>query len=308
MGVQIILWLQHFSSPVIDSAFRAISDLGSEAFYLAAVPIVFWSLNKRLGIGLTYVFLFSSWANAGLKGFFTTARPAVPVRNLYPESAAGYAFPSGHAQGSAAFWGFLATQSRSRLFSLLAGLIIVLVGLSRVYLGVHWPADVIGGTALGLGLSFVYAWLSGVTRGRRAPFAVRLVMGILVPLVMLFVYRGPDGPKIAGFLLGMAVGWAFEERFVGFRPEGPFWAQVFKVAVGLGLLLGLRVGLKLVVGEGLWPDLGRYSFLGLWGAFIWPLIFVRLGLAQAGPAHGGPARAGVTHPGSPSSPQGPRPR
>ncbi|MHB8926211.1 MAG: phosphatase PAP2 family protein [Bacillota bacterium] len=283
MGLQVIQWLQHFSTPTLDSIFRALSDLGSEAFYLAAIPIIFWCLDKKLGIRLAYIFLFSAWVNAGLKDLFATSRPPwTVVRNLYPESAAGYAFPSGHAQGSSVFWSYLAIQSRSRLLSVLAGVVIFLVGLSRVYLGVHWPADVLGGTALGLALSFLFSWIGGLFQGWRAAFPMRLIAGVIIPLGMLAVYRGPDGPKIVGFLLGMAVGWAFEERFVSFRTGAGFLAQVAKVAIGLAALAGLREGLKLVLGGGMVLDLVRYSVLGLWGSFVWPAIFTRVGLLGGG--------------------------
>ncbi len=283
MGLTVIQWLQHFSTPTLDSVFRAFSDLGGETFYIAAVPIVFWCVDKKLGIRLAYVFLFSAWANSGLKEFFATSRPPwTVVRNLYPESASGYAFPSGHAQSSSVFWSYLAIQSRTRVLSVIAGLIIFLVSLSRVYLGVHWPTDVLGGIALGLALSFTFSWLTGLFRGRRAMFPLRLLGGIVIPLAMLAVYHGPDGPKIVGFLLGMAVGWAFEERFVGFRPEAGLVAQVVKVLVGLGVLAGLRAGLKLVLAEGTFYDLARYSILGIWGAFVWPTVFSRVGLLGGG--------------------------
>ncbi|MHB8946059.1 MAG: phosphatase PAP2 family protein [Bacillota bacterium] len=283
MGLTVIQWLQHFSTPTLDSVFRAFSDLGSETFYITAVPIVYWCVNKKLGIRLAYVFLFSAWANSGLKEFFAAPRPPwTVVRNLYPESAAGYGFPSGHAQSSSVFWSYLAIQSRARVLSVIAGLLIVLVSLSRVYLGVHWPTDVLGGIALGLALSFTFSWITGLFRGRRATFQLRLVGGLVVPLAMLAVYHGPDGSKIVGFLLGMAVGWAFEERFIGFRPAAGFAAQVAKVLIGLGVLAGLRAGLKLVLAEGTFYDLARYAILGIWGAFVWPAVFSRIGLLGGG--------------------------
>lgn len=283
MGLSVIQWLQHFSTPTLDSVFRAFSDLGSETFYLAAVPIVYWCVNKRVGIRLTYIFLFSAWANSGLKEFFAAPRPPwTVVRNIYPESAAGYGFPSGHTQSSTVFWSYLAIQSRSRFFSVVAGLIIFLVGLSRIYLGAHWPTDVLGGLALGLALTLIFNWLAGLSRGRRATFQLRLIGGIVVPLAMLAVYHGPDGPKIVGFLLGMAVGWAFEERFVGFRPQAGLVAQVLKVLVGIAVLAGLRSGLALVMPQSTLFDLTRYTLLGLWGAFVWPAIFSHVGLLGGG--------------------------
>jgi len=283
LSLQIILWLQRFSSPLLDSIFRAFSDLGSEGFYLIAIPVILWCIDRKLGIRLAFVFLFSAWANAGLKDVFGTPRPPwTVVRNLYPESAGGYAFPSGHTQGSSVFWSYLAIQARNRLMGVLAGVIIFLVGLSRIYLGVHWPTDVLGGAALGLAISFLYSWIVGLFQGRRAPFLVRLAAGVIIPLAMLAIYHGPDGPKIVGFLLGMAVGWAFEERFVAYRAAGGVFAQILKVVLGLGVLAGLRVGLKAFMTGGPVLDLLRYAILGVWGAFIWPAIFVRLGLAEGG--------------------------
>jgi undecaprenyl-diphosphatase len=89
--------------------------------------------------------------NTGLKGFFQAARPEL-IPHLDP--VATYSFPSGHASGNMAFFGAIALLLPVRPVIITAAVMIVLIGISRVWLGVHWPSDVVAGWMAGA------AWLS----------------------------------------------------------------------------------------------------------------------------------------------------
>ena len=127
---------------------RIITFLGDEQFYLVAIPLVYWCIHKELGTDLAVLLILSSSVNCLLKSFVKHNRPFWEDARLQLDSASSFSTPSGHAQGSAALFGYLAwfTANRRRgvLWIVILGLLILLVALSRVYLGVHFPGDVLG--------------------------------------------------------------------------------------------------------------------------------------------------------------------
>ena len=110
--------------------------------------------RQHFGFRFAVFFVFSAYVNSGLKYIARTERPPRELRLAVQE---GYAFPSGHAQGSTVFWGLLALRLRKRWAYWGAALLISLVSLSRLYLGVHWPIDIAGGLAAGLILLLIYS-------------------------------------------------------------------------------------------------------------------------------------------------------
>jgi undecaprenyl-diphosphatase len=129
---------------------------------------VFLVRGWRRGALLVVVTIAGAWLlDNGLKLFFARARPE-PFYDYYP-APSSYSFPSGHALFSVCFFGGLAVLLTHRLNNrvaqvtvwLLATVIILLIGSSRVYLGVHYPTDVAGGYAVGL------AWVTAVAFGDR---------------------------------------------------------------------------------------------------------------------------------------------
>jgi undecaprenyl-diphosphatase len=129
---------------------------------------VFLYRGWRRGALLVIVTLAGAWMlDGGLKLLFARARPN-PFFDYYP-APSSYSFPSGHALFAVCFFGGLAVLLTHRLRSravqgavwILALAIILLIGASRVYLGVHYPTDVLGGFAVGV------AWVTAVALGDR---------------------------------------------------------------------------------------------------------------------------------------------
>ena len=129
---------------------------------------VFLVRGWRRGALLVVVTIAGAWLlDTGLKLLFARARPE-PFYDYYP-APSSYSFPSGHALFSVFFFGGLAVLLTHRLNNrvaqvtvwLIALVIILLIGSSRVYLGVHYPTDVVGGYAMGL------AWVTAVAFGDR---------------------------------------------------------------------------------------------------------------------------------------------
>jgi membrane-associated phospholipid phosphatase len=157
-GLGIVQWIQTFRNPLFDQFFLTINFLGNEEFYLSFLPLLFWCIHKPLGIRLGVLFLFSFFTNQWLKDLFAAPRPYQIDSKLYaPVQQAGYGIPSGHAQRTATTWGYIATQFQRPLWWALAVAIPLLLSIGRMYLGNHFPQDVVAGLVLGLIFVAVYA-------------------------------------------------------------------------------------------------------------------------------------------------------
>lgn len=276
-------FLQSFSSPALDRCVYLITSIGSEFFYAIALAFVYWVWDKRKGYRLGVVFLSSMFVNGWLKYAFALPRPEASgnLRVLYPETGGGYSFPSGHAQGTTTFWGWLSREIRTKRFCFLAGIVIVMVSASRIYLNVHWPVDVVGGLIIGLlwvGLwHLVFRYYDHTQWNVR----LRLAFSIVVPIVLYLVHPNGDSAMLAGLLIGLPWGSYLEERYLEWNERACTREQCMKVALGAAGFALLRYGLR-VLFDLVWPgsevlDIARYALVALWVSFGAPFIFVKLG-------------------------------
>ncbi len=287
-GIQPILWLQHFS-PALDLPFIALTQLGSEEFFLVAVAFVFWCLDRRHGARLAMLLLFSVWLNSVAKELLNQPRPFAfdaAVREIFPATGGG--LPSGHTQNTVVLWGYLAWAFRRRWLTVLAAVLIVLVPLSRLYLGVHFPTDLLGGYLLGASLLWLYVRLEPRAEAwvhrRRLGWQIALALGL--PGVLFLLHPSADEALVTGLatLTGMGLAFVHERRWVGFEAPTGTAQRLACFALGVAVVLALRFGLK-VLFTGLEPEIafrfGRYILIGLWAGVGAPWTFVRLGWAPA---------------------------
>jgi hypothetical protein len=279
--------------------FAAVSFLGREEFYILLLPLVYWCIDRRIGIGLGYLSLLSAWLNNAVKYLFAIPRPADPRLVIdYPEPTPS--FPSGHAQNAVTNWGYLALRFRKTAITIGAIVLIVLIGLSRMVLGVHFPQDVVGGWLIGLLLLAVYAW----AEPRVTPWlaaqrrVVQLTLALTVPLLLFFVYpadtagRYPaqEGVTAAGTLLGFSLGIFMERIWVRFTVAGSLGRRALRLLAGLVVVILFYAGPRLVLPEEITPyglEAGvrvlRYALIGWVAAFLCPWLFLRLGLVDREP-------------------------
>lgn len=147
-----------FISPGLTEVFKFFTFLGSSEFYAVLAIIAIFALYKNEKYSfytamIAFNLLLSSIINEGLKNIFRRSRPEI----LKLVSAGGFSFPSGHSMVSMSFYGLLIflcfrnfKSNIKYLFMLLLSAVIFLIGLSRIYLGVHYASDVAGGFSLGI--------------------------------------------------------------------------------------------------------------------------------------------------------------
>lgn len=291
-----ILRLQRSANPALDAFFSGVTMLGSEEAYAALVAIVYWCVDRRAGFRLGLLVFLTFFVNAGIKDALRLPRPGGPgLRVLAAETGLGYGFPSGHAQGNATVWAYLCMTFRHRGI-LAAGLVIVtLVSLSRLYLGLHYPADVAGGVVIGLALVAAFNAVAARLERSPLPAGVQAAAALALPLLALLAYRSGDAYRAMGALIGLAEGYLLQERLLAFDTRTTPGRQAVKVIVGLAGMLILRLSLKPFLPDG--PALlVRYGLMGLWVALGAPLLFRALGLAPTQGLGGRmPSRRGGAH-------------
>ncbi len=294
-GTEVLVQVQSLTSDWMVTVFAFFTFLGREEFYLLLLPLIYWCIDRRIGIGLGYVAILSSWLNNAIKHIFAIPRPADPRLTL-PYAETDPSFPSGHAQNAVANWGYLALRIRKPAMTVLSILLIVLIGLSRIVLGVHFPQDVVGGWLIGLVLLLAYAWAEPrvsrwlATQGS----VVQVALAVLVPLALIFLhpadtegrYPAEVSITLGSTLLGLGLGIIMERAWVRFSVDGSLGRRTLRFLGGLVIVVILYAGPRLLLPEemsyGLEAALRflRYALLGWVGAFLCPWIFVRLGLAS----------------------------
>lgn len=286
-----ILWVQGFAGPGLDRFFLLVTAMGSQEFYMVVIPLVYWCMDRRVGVRLGFVWLFSVYLNFLLKDALRLPRPAGPGLRVPPGAeAGGFGFPSGHAQGNATLWGYLYAAFPRPALLALAVAAVTLVAFSRVYLGVHYPADVLGGLLLGLAVVLLFrrgeAWLAA---RRPWPAGAPAAAGVLLPLAALALYHTPDSARMAGTFIGLAEGYLLQERLLAFGERAALPRQVLKAVLGLAGLFLLRMATAPFFPEGT-AQVVRYGLMGFWVSYLAPVAFVALGLSVRGVAAPGGGR------------------
>lgn len=160
----LMLAVHRLSAPWLDQFMIFITRIGSPGLYLLTPLTILWLWRRRrhhAAIALAVSVAGAGLLSAALKIIFARPRPAV-FPPLTVEST--YSFPSGHTLVSIAYFGFIAyllLQEKHRVAALVASLLAVLIAVSRIYLGVHYPSDVLGSLSIGL------LWLGVVVGGYR---------------------------------------------------------------------------------------------------------------------------------------------
>jgi membrane-associated phospholipid phosphatase len=280
-----IIWVQSFRNSFLDGLFFSLSFMGTEGFYLLFLPVIYWCVSRDAGLRLGVIFLLNDYLNGVLKDALGLPRPDDPrITVLWKESSPG--FPSGHAQSAVVLWGYLAARFRRPVLWVLAVMLPLAVGFSRIYLGVHYPRDVVGGWLIGL--AFLLLSLAGqrTLERLRLPPGAAPVVAAGIALVLLVFAPGDGALRDMAVLVGLGLGAAGESSWVGFDTRGKPGRQVAKLAVGLALLFTLWLGLKVLLPATPEFRFLRYAAVGLWVALGAPWLFVRFGLARKRPASG----------------------
>jgi len=253
-GLHVDMWLQQFAwlAPVM----KVLSFLGTEDFFVALVPLVYWCISVEAGIDLALVLFSVNGVNGLFKLAFHAPRPywtSLKIKGLATETS--YGLPSGHAAIASSCWPLMARR------------------LHRTW--TVWSA-------------VVPAVLLLLTWGVQATLA-----RVTDPMYSLWMImsRMPDDPRdwsgfvsTAGILGGCLAGLAFQQRYARFSAAGPVGTRILRFMLGIIGVLLIWCGLTIFLphGTGLIAQIGRfvrYALTGVWTVYVAPIVFLRTGLA-----------------------------
>lgn len=293
--MSILYFLESIRVPGLNEFMLGITRLGEETAFLVAALIVFWCVDKRKGYYVMAVGFAGTMANQFLKLLCRVPRPWVrdpgfTILEQAREAAGGYSFPSGHSQCAVGTFGAIAATSKTKWVKGVCIALCALVPLSRMYIGVHTPADVL----VGSGMALVLVWLfrGPIMEGDRGmkvliPVLTAMAIGLLLYTTCWPFPEDMDQQNLAsgmknaytmlGCMLGIAVVYPVEKKYVNFSTKAVWWAQILKAILGLAVVLlvkeGLRAPLDWIFGGRMASRMVRYFLVVLTAGILWPMSF-----------------------------------
>lgn len=296
--MEFLYLLEKIRIPGLNELMLAVTTLGEETAFLVAALIVFWCVDKKTGYYVMSVGFLGTMANQIAKLACRVPRPWVldpdfTILEQAREAATGYSFPSGHTQSAVGTFGCLAVTAEKKWWRNLCVLLAVLVGFSRMYVGVHTPSDVLVGAGMACLLVGLLKkpTLEGGMKQMKAVIAIMIAVSVIFLLYVSFWNFPADmdphnlesGTKNAytmiGCLVALPVVYLLDVKYIHFSVKAVWWVQIIKIVVGLLLVLavkeGMRAPLEMVLP--VYPARAvRYFLIVVTAGALWPLSFKKL--------------------------------
>ncbi len=294
--------LEGLRTPFFDAVFQFFTFFGEETIFMVVAMGFFWCIDKKTGYLLLYISFLGNIINTFLKLIFLIPRPWVLDKNFTivesaRSGATGYSFPSGHTQNSAGLFLGIARARKEVWLQIVCFALTLLVAFSRMYLGVHTPADVL--VSLGVALLLVLAAYPVLNRAwDNAKLFIPLIAVLLCVGIALILYIelspmpsnaivefslscNESGYKMVGGAFGFAAVLWLERKYINFPVKAVWWAQLIKLFAGLGLVIAVqtltKAPLLALFGGHNAGNAVRYFLMVLTGGALWPMTFKYFG-------------------------------
>lgn len=296
--MDLLYWFASIRTPVMDAVMSLVTHLGEETFFMVAALFVFWCVDKRRGYYLLSVGFAGTLVSQWLKIVCRVPRPWVKdphftIVETARAEAAGYSFPSGHTQSAVGWLGGIARFTGRIWLRVACIVLLAAVAVSRMYLGVHTPADV--GVSFAIAAVLVFVLYPLVESTLWFPNRIYYIIGGMLAASLAFVafmelFPFPadvdaanfaealkNSYSMAGAVAGVLVVSVFDNQLLQFPNRAPWWGQLIKLAGGLALVVLVKMLLKdpllSLCGGHMAAHAIRYFLMVLTAGAVWPMTF-----------------------------------
>jgi undecaprenyl-diphosphatase len=181
--------IQTIRGPYMDLLFRFLNYFDSEYFVFLLVPIIWLGFSWRWGARVFFLMIISSYVNSYLKEVFGLPRPFHVDPSLAVVIVKGFGLPSGGAQNAMLLGSLLIAYWKKPAAWAIGLFYILLISFSRLYLGVHFPLDVLSGWTIGLVLLFLFIYLhKPIERTLSSKPGLAIAASIAIPLIAMLAF------------------------------------------------------------------------------------------------------------------------
>lgn len=292
----VMVFFQGLRVSFLSSLAEAITFLGEGGATVLIIFFIYYAIDKKKGFAIGATVMTGTAVNNTLKVIFRIPRPWVKYPDdivpLRESTATGYSFPSGHSTTAGVLYGSIYRAFKNKAVRIISVVLMVLIPLSRIYLGVHWPLDILFGITIGLLLSSLYpVFLSLYDNEEKmkkityvlSPIAVigALVISALIDTNILNETLYKDISTAFSCFGTVLASTLLEKKYVNFvRQKG--WVKIilcYILSLSFGALVALMGIGSISIMHRFFKTLG-YILLVLWEMFLWPLLGIKLKLFE----------------------------
>jgi membrane-associated phospholipid phosphatase len=280
LQIKMIHQIQSISSPTLDAVFKFLNYFDSIYFYLFLILIIWAGYKEKWGIKLCYLLFFSFLANDFLKNFFQEPRPYFLDPSVAKAYVSYYGLPSGGAMTSLFLSIILIASWRTKWAWILGICYAALISFSRVYLGVHFPTDVVGGWIVGILLAWGFLKYTPKIEDKIEQMSDMKVYWISQAIGALFYFtmQGIWGLFFTGAAMGLGAGFYFSTKVK--IPEvilSSWIKRLISIFLAIGGVLALLLPIEIYKKSFSYSLLAVIGFLeyyvmGIWMMFLFPYL------------------------------------
>lgn len=284
--LEFLKWLEGLRTSFLNTVFEGITVLGEETLIILLVVALWFAFDKKLAQQVFFVTATSLSVNGIIKNFAQVPRPFTKgISCVRLDTATGYAFPSGHTQGFATWSSFIAAKFKKAWLSILVAILVAAVAISRLYLGAHYPSDVIIGIALGTGIAVLGNYLFAKVKDVKKLYLGTLLF--LTPFVVYFLFVADplfaDLFKTFGMVGGMVAVSFLDEKTEPLSYDVAWWKKIIRIVLGVVVAVALKEAIKRVnvfdvMQISLLIDAARYFVVVMAVGYLCPFLFKKLKL------------------------------
>ncbi|MBO7676168.1 MAG: phosphatase PAP2 family protein [Erysipelotrichaceae bacterium] len=275
--------------PLLEEIFSLITIFGEPVMAVVVVGLLYWCIDKKTGVRVGICTLPAMTTNCMIKNIFRRIRPYAVNESIHcirvPEPRydindmirQGYSFPSGHATVSSALLTSFYLIKKNRKLLTYGSVLVVLISLSRVALGVHYPTDVLTGIILGAVPVLIVNTLMDKLNKKQ----LYLIL-VLYSCIGVFFCKSDDYYSVLGLLIGFVCGDIFDERYVNFENTRNITRTLIRTLAGGLFFLCITTLLKLPFSKEVLNAQTQFAYLyrvfrygvGTFGAIgLYPILF-----------------------------------